>query len=142
MSIRDSKEKYNEYMRVYHLKRYYVLKDEAIRMLGGKCVLCGSTNNLDLDHKDPSTKSFNVSSMLTYSFKRLKEEVGKCQLLCHECHNIKTLKEQGKKPAKGTHGTLSAHRYCNCLECKAAKNKYMKEWKLRRKTQDSVRLVL
>jgi len=142
MSIKNSKEEYNEYMRKYHLKRYYLLKNDIIHMLGGKCILCGAISNLAFDHKNPNIKSFNITSMLTYSLTKLKKEINKCQLLCSSCHNIKTLKEQNKKIAIGTHGTLSSYRYCKCSKCRLAKHEYMKKWKQRRLTQDSVGLVL
>lgn len=47
-TMRKSKEEYNAYMRKYMLERYYRRKAEAIIALGGKCVKCGSTDNLEL----------------------------------------------------------------------------------------------
>ena len=116
----------NEYMKEYLFKRYHAKLKEAISLLGGKCVQCGATDNLQFDHIDPSTKKFKITLMLSHSKKEVKEELKKCQLLCRECHDIKSIKESGKKVAKGTHGTLSSYRYCKCEECVKAHSDYMK----------------
>lgn len=129
MSIRDSKEKYNKYMRKYHINRYYALKEEAIKSLGGTCRVCGGSNDLQIDHKDPKTKEFSVTRILTFSKERLQKELKKCQVLCKDHHNEKTLRECGKKVAKGTHGTVSSYRYCHCESCRKAHNEYVKNWK-------------
>jgi len=57
-----------------------------------KCAICGETNVniLQIDHKDPNTKKFEVKSRLTSSWIKLSEEVDKCQLLCKPCHDEKT----------------------------------------------------
>ncbi len=50
-----------------------------------KCLHCGSKDQLEWDHIDPSTKLFMVSN---YGRKKdaLLEEVKKCQRLCRACH--------------------------------------------------------
>ena len=59
-------------------RRYFIDK------LGGQCVSCGSTDNLEFDHINPLDKSFNVSKELTlknaYQPENLIEEMNKCQL--------------------------------------------------------------
>lgn len=61
-----------------------------IRPAGGKCQVCGYdkyVGNLSFHHKDPTTKFFNISTMiLTYSLPRLVSEASKCILACHNCH--------------------------------------------------------
>lgn len=128
MGLRDTKEGYNKYMREYHIKRYYRIRNESIESLGGKCNRCGSIEKLQLDHIDPKTKLFEVSTFLSIPLKDFKEELKKCQVLCWECHKIKSILEQGKKIAKGTHGTLSSYRYCKCKLCKDAKSKWQKKY--------------
>jgi len=34
-------------------------------MLGGRCVRCGATEDLEFDHIDPSTKRFTISGGLS-----------------------------------------------------------------------------
>lgn len=85
-----SKEEYNAYQREYQKKRWAKRKQELIDFLGGKCVKCGSTEELQFDHIDPSTKSFTIASCPTASEERMMAEIKKCQLLCRKCHEEKT----------------------------------------------------
>ena len=75
-------------------KQYKERREQLIEQLGGKCVgykkVCGVTENLQFDHKDPRTKSFTIAPKLTSSIEVLYEEVDKCQLLCPDCHLEKT----------------------------------------------------
>ena len=61
-------------------KRYYTKK------MGGKCVKCGSTKNLEFDHIDPRTKEYTITSLFSRSPEIIEKELAKCQLLCHDCH--------------------------------------------------------
>jgi len=72
-----------EYMRELRRKR----AAWAIEHLGGKCVACGSTEKLELDHIERHTKEFMpVRRCGDVSLERFKAEVAKCQLLCNLCH--------------------------------------------------------
>ena len=78
------------YRRSYYRKR----RSHLIDLLGGKCVICGSTERLEIDHIDPATKEFDISSMVLHtSEKHLTEELQKCQLLCRKCHIQKSKKD-------------------------------------------------
>lgn len=116
--------KRNEYLK----KRYHKIRLEAINLLGGKCVKCGSKELLEFDHIDPSSKTINVSKILSMSLKDFWNEVSKCQLLCKACHLLKTITERGHKVAKGAHGTESSYRHCKCILCKEAHRNYYKEY--------------
>lgn len=66
-------------------------KAYLIEMLGGKCVGCGTTENLQFDHIDRKKKSFTIGKILESSLEnKLIPEAKKCQLLCKSCHQIKT----------------------------------------------------
>ena len=65
----------------------------VVNRLGGKCARCGCTENLQVDHKDPREKVFEVKSRLSYKWINLIDEVDKCQLLCKPCHKDKTYNE-------------------------------------------------
>lgn len=70
--------------------------------LGGKCVGCGVTENLQFDHLDRTQKLFSIGKKLDYSLEKLLPEVEKCQLLCYECHELKSLINHDKdKLAEG-----------------------------------------
>ena len=99
-----NKEKRAEYARKYReenreytnkCKREYRDKRRAHcrEYLGGKCVKCGTTHNLQFDHIKREGKKYEITRRLTYKFDTLKEELDKCQLLCAPCHLDKTTKE-------------------------------------------------
>lgn len=62
------------------------------------CEKCGNDDFrvLDFDHLDRSKKSFNISNGLShgYSIETLLAEAKKCQVLCSNCHRIKTFEER------------------------------------------------
>lgn len=96
--------------------------------LGSKCVTCGSTTQLHVDHIDHMNKSFTIANSWGLSWDKLIVELAKCQLLCKICHLTKS-KAEGSL-AKGwtneprqKHGTVwSYSKYkCRCDLCKAAK---------------------
>lgn len=64
------------------------------------CVYCGLSNPLclDMDHVDPSTKKGTPSTMVTNgtSWKLVLEELEKCQPVCRNCHQIKTVLQNNK----------------------------------------------
>jgi DNA replicative helicase MCM subunit Mcm2 (Cdc46/Mcm family) len=66
------------------------LKRRAIEYKGGKCVRCGydkCPGALTFHHLDPNQKDFGISSQgITRSFEKIKTELDKCILLCHNCH--------------------------------------------------------
>lgn len=108
----------------YLLRRYHERRAEAVRILGGVCVECGASTDLQIDHRDPADKSFSLGRMWSVSKDRYLAELEKCQLLCAEHHLAKTLAERGQIPARGTHGTLSSYRYCHCVVCREAMRVY------------------
>ena len=122
-----------EYMREYMKERYQQRREQAVEVLGGACAKCGSTEDMEVDHIDPAKKEMDFARMTMVSEERFLEELKKCQLLCDRCHNTKTAKSRGFKMARGTHGTLSSYRYCKCDECKEAKRKHNREYRLKRK---------
>lgn len=68
------------------------------------CKLCGIKDHrvLDFDHLDRKTKLYNVSCIMnwSYSIAFAKEEIRKCQILCANCHRIKTWKERNSPLAE------------------------------------------
>jgi hypothetical protein len=83
-------------------KRRQDNKAMFIAELGGKCVKCGQTDVrvLEFDHVAQETKSVNVTAIMTSKDQdRIRREVLKCQLLCCNCHKIKSLEngELGRK---------------------------------------------
>jgi len=54
---------------------------------------CGTTDRLEFDHIDRTTKKYVIASRVNNKWDNLKEELDKCQLLCVDCHLQKTAKE-------------------------------------------------
>lgn len=64
----------------------------ALKMASG-CVDCGYADSpvaLDFDHRDPATKSFQISGNSTRSYAALEAEIAKCDVVCANCHRIRT----------------------------------------------------
>jgi hypothetical protein len=121
---RPDREEYNAYMRTYLLARYYQRRSEAIETLGGRCSVCGSTEELEIDHIDPSLKSFDISKLWSVSKKRFLAELEKCQALCKLHHIEKTRREQSVDHGGG----VSGKKNCKCPPCRDKKAAYMVEY--------------
>jgi hypothetical protein len=80
-----NKEKCKEQNSKNSVRRKQKLKEEAKKKLGGKCIWCGTTENLEFDHIDPAQKQFTISAF-PYSAELWWKEVEKCRLLCKSCH--------------------------------------------------------
>ena len=72
------------------LHRRHILS--LIKMEAG-CMDCGYKDNayaLDLDHRDPSTKSFCISDGIHKPWGDILKEIAKCDVVCSNCHRIRT----------------------------------------------------
>jgi hypothetical protein len=124
--LRTSEER--EYQRVYQIDRYRRWMTEAREMLGGQCVVCGTTEDLEFDHISPATKLFALTDYRPGKTAWLAEAV-KCQLLCKTHHREKTAREQ----QTSEHGTWGMWRRCKCQTCRKFVNGYMREYKRRKR---------
>ena len=90
------------------------------------CVVCGSTEGLELDHIDPSKKV--THRIWSWSAERRNEEISKCQVLCAEHHKDKT-RGQFTKPL--VHGTSNAYRKkgCRCDLCGEWLRQYWRDYR-------------
>ena len=75
-------------------EKLFQVKVKLIELLGGKCK-CGfkDPRALEFDHINPKTKSFNICLNLHQPFSLLVREAKKCQVLCANCHRLKTCEE-------------------------------------------------
>ena len=62
---------------------------------------------MDFDHRDPSTKIDKVCAFVFKGSKRLLlEEIAKCDVVCANCHKIRThIRKQEKSNAKRKPGS-------------------------------------
>jgi hypothetical protein len=67
-----------------------ILKNKAVKYLGGKCLKCGykkSLSALTFHHRNPDEKEFDVCIKLNdMSWEEIKKELDKCDCLCFNCH--------------------------------------------------------
>ena len=118
---------YNAYMAEYMLNRYHRNRAILIEELGGKCIDCGSTVNLEFDHAESSDKEFDLAKGHSFSLEKLRKEVAKCVLRCRRCHIEKTRKFDLGAVEHG--GGVSGKRNCPCKPCKDRKAEYMRTYK-------------
>lgn len=95
----------------------------------GPCARCGSTQDLEVDHVDPTTKDPLLrkgTSLWSWSEERRAVELAKCQVLCGSCHQTKTRLENTRPVVHGRVTTYDK-RGCRCDLCRAVKSQHMKE---------------
>lgn len=82
--------KYSSHCKKCQADRVRKMKQKAIDYLGGSCSRCGYNKcnaALEFHHIDPSNKDITPSRLIArLSFKKIKEELDKCILLCSNCH--------------------------------------------------------
>lgn len=113
-------------MNSYMKNRWEERRAKAIEKLGGKCVKCGTSSNLEFDHILPETKKMTIARASSMNEKFFWEEVAKCQLLCKSHHIEKTAKEIG---AVGHGEGKTGKRGCKCAPCKERKAEYMRAYR-------------
>ena len=99
------------------------------------CVICGTTEDLQVDHIDPSQKvDHNVWS---WSLARREEELAKCQVLCWPHHKEKTFRDS--HPNGINHGTAGSYRnaQCRCEICRAWAAEAWRDCRARKLTECS-----
>lgn len=71
----------------------------VVNYLNGKQCPCGvkDPRMLAFDHIDPSSKTANIADIISKGRKleTLKAEVEKCRVLCHNCHMLHTMEQNG-----------------------------------------------
>src|SRR3989344_6315332 len=80
----------------------YLIKRSFLNKIKGKpCADCGKQYPfyvMDLDHKNYKTKINDVAYMVTrnWSLEKIKIEVAKCEVVCANCHRIRTFRKFNK----------------------------------------------
>lgn len=84
------------YLRQRYLDRMALL--EAFK--SKPCIDCGnrfSSECMDFDHRPDQDKCAPVSDFKTMNLDRLLTEINKCDLVCANCHRIRTKKRIGEQ---------------------------------------------
>lgn len=113
-------------MALYMRERRKSRRIKLIALAGGKCIECGSVEDLEFDHRDPTTRSFHLSGKaLDGKWERILEELDKCDLLCRPHHRIKTNangEHGGGHNRIDDHGTEAMYaKGCKCDPCVLAR---------------------
>ena len=65
------------------------MKKQAVKLLGGKCCVCGydrCIDALEFHHKNPSIKEFKLGAGNTMPWKEYNSEALECMLVSSNCH--------------------------------------------------------
>lgn len=115
------KDKQRDYQRQWAARR-------RAEFMAGKCCLhCGSEDNLELHHRDPTQKESH--RIWTWAKKRIIEEMEKCDILCEDCHT------EAHAPKHGVGTTLYKREGCRCGPCKAEKAAEYQRLKMKNTSQ-------
>jgi 5-methylcytosine-specific restriction endonuclease McrA len=127
------KTKYNNYQREYQLKRYHERMATAKIRLGNRCVECGTTEDLEIDHIDPAKKTIKLSNLWSIAEHLFNAELEKCQLLCSNCHRNKSKIDIGVEHGGGVSGkfitTDGKRKGCPCGPCTLKRKEYMRRYR-------------
>jgi hypothetical protein len=79
------------------------------------CTDCGGRfepHQMDFDHREPDSKSFHLLTgrAMLMSTKRLMAEVEKCDVVCANCHRLRTQARRLAQPSKGNYKAPSQAR--------------------------------
>ena len=90
--------KYRDSVRAAKQRMKDRLRDIVAKYLKSHpCLCCGEENwlVLEFDHKDPEDKAREIARFINDGCRvdRLSLEISKCDVLCANCHRLKTLKQ-------------------------------------------------
>lgn len=72
-------------------------KQRLVELHGGTCKDCGESYPpfvFDFDHRDPIDKKFNIAARTRAGWDALLAESLKCDLVCSNCHRLRTHRRQ------------------------------------------------
>lgn len=85
----QNKERDKEKRRASDKRQYLARYEWLYERKGTVCTDCGETfppDELHFHHRDPATKSFDVSRVGKRSLAALEAEAAKCDVFCQPCH--------------------------------------------------------
>lgn len=94
---REARRKHYRQNKAQYVARNQKAKEEKIAFVRAQkdvpCMDCGVPYPyyvMEFDHRDPSQKLANIGRLLGNSWKRLKDEIAKCDVVCANCHRERT----------------------------------------------------
>jgi hypothetical protein len=89
-------------------RRFRSARDLLIELRSKPCTDCGQTFPpycMEFDHVDRAGKSFTIGHLTGGGITpRFLREIGLCELVCSNCHRIRTRERDGIKPFGGAQG--------------------------------------
>ena len=84
----------------YNQKQQFKTRLAEIKEASG-CVDCGINNHILLDFDHLKDKKYNISRMIHdgFSWAAIKKEIANCEVVCANCHRIRTHDRLTKKTA-------------------------------------------
>lgn len=79
-------------------KKALEFRDFLNQVKSAPCVDCNLQYypwQLQFDHTDPSLKEFNVARMYIKNKGTILKEIAKCEIVCANCHTMRTFKRKG-----------------------------------------------
>lgn len=107
-------------------------RNDWIESQGGCCAECGSVENLEVDHIDPSKKTREPRDIWSRTASVREAELALCQVLCAECHKAKTAAEQSHEDFHGTSAGYDK-RKCRCDKCRAHNTARRRDYRARQR---------
>ncbi|OGM11668.1 hypothetical protein A2V80_02715 [Candidatus Woesebacteria bacterium RBG_16_39_8b] len=77
-------------------KNYYLRRNIMIKIKSQPCKDCSNLYPyfvMDFDHRDRKSKVDSPARLRSYSFKKFMDEIKKCDIVCSNCHRIRTFKK-------------------------------------------------
>lgn len=84
----------------YRARGAALLADVKLQSGCADCGYRGRSEALDFDHVR-GIKKFNISQRLQYKPERLLAEIAKCDVVCANCHRIRTYNRRREQPSSG-----------------------------------------
>lgn len=97
---RKNKERMKDQIKEAKENRKSLVLEKVVEYLKeNPCLHCSEINPIVLEFDHLHSKEYNVSTMISEGFgwEKVKKEIDKCQVLCANCHRIKTAKERNYK---------------------------------------------
>ncbi|AXH66851.1 HNH endonuclease [Streptomyces phage StarPlatinum] len=94
--------KNKEQYKLRNTQRKLEMRNYLIELKRVPCMDCGNSYPfycMDFDHRDPSEKEGNIGQIVNNgSWNKLYAEVAKCDVVCANCHRIRTAKKSNWTP--------------------------------------------
>lgn len=89
--------------RLRGIRDEYRLRVDAVKAeLGHRCLDCDQSFPvyvLDFDHRPEEVKLFSVTNGFNYTWNEVLAEISKCDLVCANCHRVRTHDRGWRQPA-------------------------------------------